>query len=278
MEDSKSKYSPLYDQSIEIELLYSQPIEKDSIEILKYYLLPKSWIDNIKNQSKYNNYNNFNQFSQKLIVKSNNFTISESVKNDLNKIKNYKISYPINFFPVKETLFKDNNEFISNNYKNLYEIIIGENNIFVFDNKSKNNIFICSIISDSDQLDDFIVNVDYILIYNEESTFINEMEKYICDGKGIKNYFMERKLTLEGNEVKNINDGNKTIGILYTIRDNNYQTPEGFNIEYIQFEEKPPNINDSLSQNFDFSQIHSINNTIFNLLFQLKETFIFKKI
>jgi hypothetical protein len=264
MEDSKSKFSPLYDQSVEIEFLYSQPIEKDSIEISKYYLVPKSLVESFMNKSNYNNYNNLKNISQKLILKSKNFSFSESMKNDFSKIENYNISYPINFFPIKETFFKDNNEFISNNSENLYELIIGENNIFVFDNKSNNTIFICSITSDNDQLDDFIVNVDYILIYNDKNTFINEMEDYICDGKGIKNYFLKRNLTIEENEVKNINDGNKKIGILYTISDNNYQTPDGFNIEYIKYEEEPPNINASVSENIDFSQIKSINTQIYN--------------
>ena len=175
----KVEMSLLFEQSLEIQTLYYQPVPDDSFNSSKYYLLPKNWIDKYKNLFNYhlykpniNDYSDYNSFKFKILAdnasEAKKPDFSNAPKNDeissIEKhfVNNYncQIEYPVDFFLVKEEVFKHLN-FIPNEY--LYELIIGNNNIFVIDNKSKKNIFICSLYSDKEDIDDLVVNVNYII-------------------------------------------------------------------------------------------------------------------
>ena len=230
----ENEMSLLYAQSLEIITLYHQPIQKNTFNPSKYYLLPKNWVDEYKNKNNYNNIKqqindyDYNSLKSKILQdKNNNILQTEQIPqigNNFVEIKEINLKYPTNFFPVKEEIFK---KYLNNKNDILYELIIGENNIFVIDNKSKKNIFICSLNSEQEDIDDFIVNVDYIIMYDMEKTFKNEMKKYISDNKGFRQYCKKRKLVSKINEKQDIidNEGDK-IGIFFTINDSNYDTPD----------------------------------------------------
>lgn len=297
MNDINDKFSQrdeialLYLQSLEILTLYEQPIPKDTFNPCKYYLLPKKWLDDYKIKNNYNiikkqigDILDYNEYKSQLI--NNSYSINDKFENSLYsqregipqieknvKIIGENIEYPIDFFPVKEEVLKN---ILNNNNDFLYELIIGENNIFIIDNKSKKNIFICSIKSekedDDDNNDNFIVNVDFIIEYNEEKRFQKEMEKYIIDKKGFQQYCQIRKLKPKKNEMQDILDleGDK-IGILYTINENIYEVPDNNINNNNNLNQNLNLINDNtLETKIDFKKINlfsenSINKSNVNL-------------
>lgn len=254
----RDEMSLLYLQSLEILNLYYQSIQKNIFNPCKYFLLPKNWVDAYKNQHNYNiikkqldnnsDYNSFkyqilkDNFSQNrksgISINSQNEDIPQIEKNFKKVGCNIDIEYPIDFYPIKEEILKNT---LNDKKDYLYELIIGENNIFVIDNKSKKNIFICSIYSEQEEIDDFIVNVDYIISYFNEKKFETEMNKYISDNNGFKKYCKLRHLIPKLNEIQNIfdNEGEK-IGFFFTINVNDYETPLGTLLDYIN---KVNNIN-----------------------------------
>ena len=290
MEDFNLDMSILYAQSLEIQLLYNESIDKNSINILKYYLFPKCWVDKYKKENNYesnkkiikNKSINFIQLSSVFLnpnisTTNNNLFLRNAFKNNIpilkketNTISKKYISYPIDFFLIKEDILKSNTDFSSFNKSDcLYELIIGENNIFIFDNTSKKNIFICSIYCDNEDIDEFIINIDYILIFKEENTFLDEMKNYIC-GKGINNYFLKREITIKEKveqKIKKDENDEIGIGIIYTLRNINTQTPGEFNIKYAQNIDlkEIENLNDvSEDLSIDFNRIISIKRDEFN--------------
>ena len=241
----KSEMNLLFAQSLEFQTLYSQAI--DSFHTSKYFLLPKQWLDGYKETYNYNlvkpksdKYTDYNSFKSDLL-KENSYTtenISNSqindfpiIQKDIKKLEKYQIEYPVNFYPVKEEIFQnspiDKNEF-------LYELIVGENNIFVIDNKSNKNIFICSLENDSADLDDFVGNVNYIITYKNENIFKKEMMKHIIESKGFSKYCKERNLDINKREEQEIFDKEMDkLGIFIVVNNNNDdKTPTQFLINY----------------------------------------------
>ena len=257
----KVEMSLLFGQSLEIQTLYYQSFPDDySFNPSKYYLLPKNWIDKYKNLFNYNlykpninDYSDYNSFKFKMLADSaseiknsdfsNNSRNNEIPPIEKHSIKNHncQIEYPIDFFPVREEIFKNLN-FIPNEY--LYELIIGNNNIFVIDNKSKKNIFVCSLNFDKEDLDDFIANVNYIIIYDNPNIFKKEMKNHISK-KGFEKYCKEKKLNLNLNEIQDIKDREDKVGIFLPINNINEETPGEFILEYHSEEIKVNNSNNS---------------------------------
>ena len=243
----KSEMNLLFAQSLEFQTLYSQAI--DSFHTSKYFLLPKQWLDGYKEAYNYNlvkpksdKYTDYNSFKSDLL-KENPY-ITENINNsqnndfpiiqkDIKKLDKYQIEYPVNFYPVKEEIFQ-NSPIDKNEY--LYELIVGENNIFVIDNKSNKNIFICSLENDSADLDDFVVNVDYIITYKNENLFKKEMMKHIIESKGFAKYCKERNLDINKREEQEIFDKEMDkLGIFIVVNNNNDdKTPTQFLINYAE--------------------------------------------
>ena len=103
------------------------------------------------------------------------------------------IKYPKNFVLISEVYL---NKFLSdfgieikNKDKALYNILCGENNIFIKDNNQNNNIyFICNNLL-------FSLKVEKIFKFNDEHYFQREINLYIKN-KGLQNYYNIRKLDL----------------------------------------------------------------------------------
>jgi hypothetical protein len=225
IEEKKLEMSLLYNQSIEIIILYHQEIKKNILNILKYYIVPKKWLDNYKLKNNYDSIKEEIPFSDNINQNKINNDLNEEL-NSLESLKEkefiekYKIFYPKNFTLVKKEIFNSLKEI------NLYEVIFGEKNIFIFDNNIENknkNIFICSLNYENDYREDitnFFINVDSIIII-EENRKDKEMEKlfnFISEKKGIKNYYKERNINVSniGKQIIYDNEEEK-IGIFYQL-------------------------------------------------------------
>ena len=274
----------LYFQSLEIQMLYNQEIPKNSFNPTKYYLLPKKWIDEYKSKFNYNfikkNYNiddcsNYDDFKSK-IIQSNSFLSKNSessqnlqmspIEGNFIQIPRKKIQYPVDFFPVKEEILR---KYLVGKNDYLYELIIGGNNIFIIDNKSKKNIFVCSLNYDNDEveeIDDFVINVNYILMYNKDNTFKNEIKKYSSKNKGFNNYCKERNINLNLNNEQDLltKEGEK-IGNFLQINNIGDNTPDGFLDEYINYHLQNQNNNIQNQNNiiqYQNNNIQYLNNNI----------------
>ena len=238
----------LYGQSLELIKLYNQEFGEKFLEKEKFYLVDKKWLDNYKINLEFNlikedaeqyQYDSYEIFKSKITSRLKRNTTKKPLKIDppeLDKelLTDYGILMPKNFVLVKKEILESS--FLKSVLT--YDIIIGEKNIFIFDNKSENsktdNIFICSMKfnEDNDDITDFVIDVDDILILNKQ--FAVEEKKYffeiIKDGKGINNYFKARKLNnnkLGEQLIYGNNDIN--VGILFKVRNKINQEEEKIN-------------------------------------------------
>ena len=238
----------LYGQSLELIKLYNQEFGEKFLEKEKFYLVDKKWLDNYKINLEFNlikedaeqyQYDSYEIFKSKITSRLKRNTTKKPLKIDppeLDKelLTDYGILMPKNFVLVKKEILESS--FLKSVLT--YDIIIGEKNIFIFDNKSENsktdNIFICSMKfnEDNDDITDFVIDVDDILILNKQ--FAVEEKKYffeiIKDGKGINNYFKARKLNnnkLGEQLIYGNNDIN--IGILFKVRNKKNKEEENIN-------------------------------------------------
>ena len=238
----------LYGQSLELIKLYNQEFGEKFLEKEKFYLVDKKWLDNYKINLEFNlikedaeqyQYDSYEIFKSKITSRLKRNTTKKPLKINPPKLEqelltDYGILMPKNFVLVKKEILESSflKSFLT------YDIIIGEKNIFIFDNKSENsktdNIFICSMKfnEDNDDITDFVIDVDDILILNKQ--FAVEEKKYffeiIKDGKGINNYFKARKLNnnkLGEQLIYGNNDIN--IGILFKVRNKINQEEEKIN-------------------------------------------------
>ena len=286
----------LYAQSIELQYLYNLSLEKNSYNTLKYYIIPKQWLDNLKSKYNYSSirqeikyedcldYNKFKQNISKRIKNNNNLNNELLlIENYIEKkyIPKYKMNYPEDFIPVRPDVFENINDDL------LYEIIIGEENIFIFDNNKQNPnkcLFICSISSNcqngNEDISDFVVNIDSFLILDDKKK--NKEKKklinYIAENKGIKNYYKERNIDPNKIGEQMIYDKEEDeIGIFYNFnkKEDEYQTPSGFMEEYINKfipEEKQVKKHSSQPQNLE-SENEQNNQTEMKLIRNFGSTF-----
>ena len=238
----------LYGQSLELIKLYNQEFGEKFLEKEKFYLVDKKWLDNYKINLEFNlikedaeqyQYDSYEIFKSKITSRLKRNTTKKPLKINPPKLEqelltDYGILMPKNFVLVKKEILESSflKSFLT------YDIIIGEKNIFIFDNKSENsktdNIFICSMKfnEDNDDITDFVIDVDDILILSKQ--FAVEEKKYffeiIKDGRGIKNYFKTRKLNnnkLGEQLIYGNNDIN--VGILFEVRNKINQEEEKIN-------------------------------------------------
>lgn len=249
----------LYGQALELHRLYYQELGiKHLTPLKKYYLIDKKWLDEYKIANEYNSvlqdaeqyqYDDYNTFKSKIMSRLKKNSQKKSLKIDSPKleqglIQDYNILFPKNFVPVIKEIFSES--FL--NYTSSNEVIIGEKNIFIFDNESQkensktDNIFICSIQfnEDNDDITDFHLNVDEILILYKNFA-INEKKfffKCIQYGFGIKNYYKVKGLNDKSLGEQFIYDEiGQNVGVYYRVR--NTKNPEedkineAFLIEYV---------------------------------------------
>jgi hypothetical protein len=198
--------------------------------------------------------NNYDSIKEEIPFSDNQNKINIDLNEELNSleslkekefIEKYKIYYPKNFTLVKKEIFNSLKEI------NLYEVIFGEKNIFIFDNNIENknkNIFICSLNYENDFREDitnFFINVDSIIIIDENRKD-KEMKKlfnFISEKKGIKNYYKERNINVSiiGEQIIYDKEEEK-IGIFY-------QLLNGGNLNKIQENDLMEYLNNNNSNN-----------------------------
>ena len=275
----------LYGQALDIHRSYYQEFGDRSINsmIEKYYLIDKTWLDKYKSENNYDliipdvehyNSDDYQTFKSKIMNRFKKNNNKKALKISYPRLKGevipeYQIMVPENFVIVKKEIFES--YFL--NFESTYGVIIGETNIFIFDIKTENskfdNIYICSIKYDdySDDITNFKVNVDYLLIFKKEFT-VEERGNFfdlIKNGKGINNYFKIKKLNNKKYGEQPIYGNNKQkVGYLFSTTNNkNYleekKISEKFLNEYLN------KVNPKKSTEIIFNSIDEINISNFSM-------------
>jgi len=159
--------------------------------------------------------NKIQLFSERINkLKENSFEAELEVENEYENRN--EIKYPKEFVLVKEEdfndLLKDFNLNINNFKNNLYEVMFGENLLFIKEH-NKNIYYICYPLL-------FILNVERIFVFNDENCFSHEIKFYIKDKGGLSYYFNERNLDLFTKVQKIIDKEDEHIGDLINIISN----------------------------------------------------------
>lgn len=159
--------------------------------------------------------NKIQLFSERINkLKENSFEAEYEVENEYENRN--EIKYPKEFVLVKEEdfndLLKDFNLNINNLKNNLYEVMFGENLLFIKEH-NKNIYYICYPLI-------FILNVERIFVFNDENCFSHEIKFYIKDKGGLSYYFNERNLDLFTKVQKIIDKEDEHIGDLINIISN----------------------------------------------------------
>ena len=125
-----------------------------------------------------------------------------------NKIKDFQ--YPIDFEIINENFL----EFLegADIYQLKYDMIIGDNLIFIIDKNNKKISYACSIYKN-----DF--SVETIFFFKKEEYLYREIEVHIKNKGGLENYYKERNFNPNNRESQKIlNKDNKYIGEILIIR------------------------------------------------------------
>ena len=125
-----------------------------------------------------------------------------------NKIKDFQ--YPIDFEIINENFL----EFLegADIYQLKYDMIIGDNLIFIIDKNNKKISYACSIYKN-----DF--SVETIFFFKKEEYLYREIEVHIKNKGGLENYYKERNFSPNNRESQKIlNKDNKYIGEILIIR------------------------------------------------------------
>ena len=234
-ENSKNyKMTLLYTQTKELHEKFNKKME---LSPSYYYLVDKKWLDNykeryqyktiiqkLKNENKYNNYENIKaELSEKYKINEIDLTkidvekiISNFFSCQTQHLEQYKLEVPINIELVNNQFFedclKDSNQigFIKTN------VYIGDQTILIVDDKKNNKnidvLYCCSLFpSDADNYN-FFVKVEYILIFNDTQTTIEEIGN-IRDIGGLNKYLIDRNIFINKKEEQIIrNKEGKIIG------------------------------------------------------------------
>jgi hypothetical protein len=238
LEKIYERLSSLFKNMAEVQKLVQSHIS-DENKFDKYYIVNKNLFNKLskifETEEIYNNdniiFDKFNQltditklndeginniiklFSERIkVIKKNNF------EPEFEEEKEYEngIKYPKEFVLVKEEefndLLKDFNLKMDNLNNYLYEVMFGENLLFIKVH-NKNIYYICYSLL-------FIINVERIFVYKEENCFSHEIKLYIKDKGGLNYYFNERKLELFTKVQRIIDKEGEHIGELININSN----------------------------------------------------------
>ena len=194
--------------------------------INNYIIVDKNWYNELINIfPKGKNFNEEKSFVESSIdkkeicsKKSNdlNSKLDKLKNNELLKVKFKKINeveYPFDYELIKEKYL----EFLGNVdiYELKYQMILGENLIFIIDKNNGKNVYICS-------LDKNNVEVEAILLFEKEGYLELEIENHIKNKRGLENYFKERRLDPTGRKIQKIFNQNKCLGNIIIIKNKNY--------------------------------------------------------
>ena len=246
-EENKKKYKMalLYIQSIEAKrLIISQNFSQK-----KYFLVNKEWLDEFRKINNYNyavqmlnsfndwdNYSNFHQKISKFFsikeAKNNINDINDGFEKNINIVFNKErindyLNYPKNFEIVNEEFFR--NCICASSGFPLFDVWIGNNLVIINDSENHNIIFVCNLVENEDNRYNSLVQVNYILVFENGNYTKNELYQ-ILSLKNINNYFNQRKIDFNRIGQQNIIDqnGNK-YGIFFSINDMEYKQINEFN-------------------------------------------------
>ena len=211
----------------------NQELSPKNNKPLKYYLLPKDWLDEYKMKNKYElvasqiNFYLMKDYPtfKSLLEDDNTFNANfksvslpplsdvilppspnESLK--FSNVSNKNLCFLDNFMPVKKEIIEEYSSY-NFNFQNkeffLYDIIIGEGNLFAIDNRNPLTIFIC--VYDKNQ--EFFIPKSILSFQNEMG--LSEMIKYISENHGINNYYYEKKIFINNENEQEIRDKNGQI-------------------------------------------------------------------
>ena len=263
------------------------------IKYEKYYLLNKDWYNKLlklyENDSRYNDRDYIVDSMEKVSnIKKLSFEAeTEKYLNFIERQKeigeenSFKVTfndYPKNFVIIKENILNEllRTIKISNEkfQKHLFEVLLGENNLFIKDNTRKENIYACYLNENN-----FYVYA--ILKYNKNDYFLLEVKRYISNRGGLEYYYHVRKLELSKEEQDIFDKENDKVGKLKNIGEmdaimnmykykNNHQRETNINIKntmVVLDDSKFSNIN---SGNNLSNQLDSSNPQYQNVLNDLK--------
>ena len=199
------------------------------IKFEKYYLLNKDWYNKLlklyENDSRYNDRDYIVDSMEKVSnIKKLSFEAeTEKYLNFIERQKeigeenSFKVTfndYPKNFVIIKENILNEllRTIKISNEkfQKHLFEVLLGENNLFIKDNTRKENIYACYLNENN-----FYVYA--ILEYYENDYFLDEVKKYISNRGGLEYYYHVRNIKLSKKEQYIFDKENKKVGNLRNI-------------------------------------------------------------
>ena len=196
----------------------------DEKKFEKYYIINKSWFIKLtkilEEEEIFNNNMLLETFSNITNIHNlNSNQIDNKYEFILDRIKNLSdeniyqftpefevneetgIKYPKDFVIISEQYlnnFLDEFEIeIKNKEKTLYEIMCGENYIFIKDKNNENVYFVCYNLL-------FLLSVEKIFKFNDERYFEREINLYIKNN-GLESYYDERKLDIDL-KIQNIID------------------------------------------------------------------------
>ena len=199
------------------------------IKYEKYYLLNKDWYNKLlklyENDSRYNDRDYIVDSMEKVSnIKKLSFEAeTEKYLNFIERQKeigeenSFKVTfndYPKNFVIIKENILNEllRTIKISNEkfQKHLFEVLLGENNLFIKDNTRKENIYACYLNENN-----FYVYA--ILEYYENDYFLDEVKKYISNRGGLEYYYHVRNIKLSKKKQYIFDKENKKVGNLRNI-------------------------------------------------------------
>lgn len=252
----------------------------------KYYLVDKSWLDEYKRKNNYNsadmfdsfndwkNYDDFKEVMGDTFLVDDDFFTRLFIKVKCEKGIYKNKEYPKNIELVCEEYFNDC--FKGSVTCPLYEILIGNKSLIMFDSESEKKnkditLYICTRIGKEGDFN-FLVKVIYIIVF-DNLEIMNEELKEICSSEGVNNYLSKRNLKININEQNIINSKNEKIGKFMVVYEdisdseslvidiknpifNLYKKEEGINVDLKINPEKPLNESLNLSNNNEGFNLH----------------------
>ena len=256
-EEEKEVYL-LYGQYLELLRLYYSKFDPVRFKKLESYIfVDKNWLNEykrnfnfelIKKKAEKYQYDDFYIYKSKIKEKIERSS-RPVMKNKKPKLKSLQknqifddIYIPTNFEIIKrgvfDSFFERENCF--------YTLIIGERNIFIFDNKNEDSdkmtIFVASLQfnENNDDITDFNINIDYIFIFssvNERKAFFDMINK----GGGLNCYFKFRNINENYFQKQDIFHNNESnfinVGTFIPINRNNNileKNDKLFSLDYLK--------------------------------------------
>jgi len=215
--NNKYKMGLLFFQTKELKHKYENNMELSSEQ---YRLVNKEWLDNFKNRYNYNeaiqNFSSFNdysnyhsaksQLSQQLNVNENSITNEDQnlMNNCQIKKEKYqsKFEYPVDIELVKEDFFQDCK--LGNIGFPMCNVYLGDKTIFVIDDQRDNIAYHCSLVENSDNSYNFLIQVNSILMFQKSRVLNQQIDKIISEG--FNKYLCVRNININSNENQKIMD------------------------------------------------------------------------